>query len=192
MKRKLALRAVAAFVSTAMLAAGLSVGAIAPAQSATKSTVTLLSSGDITSLNSGTSDGNTSYNGTVGSLTGMGFQYYNSDTELVANTAFGTMKIVKQAAKDFQIQYTVKKGQTWSDGTPINAEDLLLTHIVASDKYSKDAGLGDPASADTKPAFDAVGYGGTYGTHVVGLPKVSADKMSLTVISISHFQIGSC
>ncbi|KGA15310.1 hypothetical protein GM51_15255, partial [freshwater metagenome] len=181
MKRKLALRAVAAFASTAMLAAGLSVGAIAPAQSATKSTVTLLSSGDITSLNSGTSDGNTSYNATVGSLTGMGFQYYNSDTELIANTAFGTMKIVKQAPKDFQIQYTVKKGQTWSDGTPINAEDLLLTHIVASDKYSKDAGLGDPKSADIKPAFDAVGYGGTYGTHVVGLPTVSADKMSLTV-----------
>ena len=181
MKRKLALRAVAAFASTAMLAAGLSVGAIAPAQSATKSTVTLLSSGDITSLNSGTSEGNTSYNGTVGSLTGMGFQYYNSDTELIANTAFGTMKIVKQAPKDFQIQYTVKKGQTWSDGTPINAEDLLLTHIVASDKYSKDAGLGDPKSADVKPAFDAVGYGGTYGTHVVGLPTVSADKMSLTV-----------
>ena len=170
----------AVFASTAMVAAALSVGAIAPAQSATKSTVTLLSAGDITSLNSGTSDGNTSYNATVGSLTGMGFQYYNSDAKLVANTAFGTMKIVKQAPKDFQIQYTVKKGQTWSDGTPINAEDLLLTHIVASDKYSKDAGLGDPSGEGT-PAFDAVGYGGTYGTHVVGLPKVSADKMSLTV-----------
>jgi peptide/nickel transport system substrate-binding protein len=180
MKRKLALRSVAVFASTAMVAAALSVGAIAPAQSATKSTVTLLSAGDITSLNSGTSDGNTSYNATVGSLTGMGFQYYNSDAKLVANTAFGTMKIVKQAPKDFQIQYTVKKGQTWSDGTPINAEDLLLTHIVASDKYSKDAGLGDPSGEGT-PAFDAVGYGGTYGTHVVGLPKVSADKMSLTV-----------
>jgi peptide/nickel transport system substrate-binding protein len=180
MKRKLALRSVAVFASTAMVAAALSVGAIAPAQSATKSTVTLLSAGDITSLNSGTSDGNTSYNATVGSLTGMGFQYYNSDAKLVANTAFGTMKIIKQAPKDFQIQYTVKKGQTWSDGTPINAEDLLLTHIVASDKYSKDAGLGDPSGEGT-PAFDAIGYGGTYGTHVVGLPKVSADKMSLTV-----------
>jgi peptide/nickel transport system substrate-binding protein len=180
MKRKLALRSVAVFASTAMVAAALSVGAIAPAQSATKSTVTLLSSGDITSLNSGTQEGNTSYNGTVGSLTGMGFQYYNSDAELVANTTFGTMKVVKQAPKDFQIQYTVKKGQTWSDGTPINAEDLLLTHIIASDKYSKDAGLGDP-SGEGIPAFDSVGYGGPYGTHVVGLPKVSADKMSLTV-----------
>jgi peptide/nickel transport system substrate-binding protein len=180
MKRKLVLRAVAAFASTAMVAAGLSVGAIAPAQAATKSTVTLLSSADISTLNSGTQGGNTTYNALSGSLTGMGFTYYNSDAKLVMNTKFGTMKIVKQAPKDFQIQYTVAKGQQWSDGTPINAEDLLLSHVVASDKYSKDAGLGDP-SGEGAPAFDSVSYGSTYGTHVVGLPKVSADKMSLTV-----------
>ena len=61
MRRKLALRAVAAFASTAMVATALSVGAIAPAQAATRSTVVLLSQGDITSLNSGTSDNNTAY-----------------------------------------------------------------------------------------------------------------------------------
>jgi peptide/nickel transport system substrate-binding protein len=180
MKRKLALRAVAALASTAMVATALSVGAIAPAQAATKSTVTLLSTADISSLNSSTSNGNTSYNALSGSLTGMGFWYYNSDAKLVMNPKFGTMKVVKQAPKDFQIQYTVAKGQTWSDGTPINAEDLLLSHVISSDKYSKDAGLGDP-SGDGTPAFDSVGYGSTYGTNVVGLPKVSADKMSLTV-----------
>ena len=180
MRRKLALRSVAAVASTAMVAAALSVGAIAPAQAATKSTVTLLSTADITSLNSSTSDGNTSYNALSGSLTGMGFTYYNSDAKLVMNTTFGSMKVVKQAPKDFQIQYTVAKGQTWSDGTPIDAVDLLLSHVVASDAYSKSAGLGDPAG-DGKPAFDSVGYGGPYGTNVVGLPTVSADKMSLTV-----------
>jgi len=180
MRRKLALRSVAAVASTAMVAAALSVGAIAPAQAATKSTVTLLSTADITSLNSSTADGNTSYNALSGSLTGMGFTYYNSDAKLVMNTTFGSMKVVKQAPKDFQIQYTVAKGQTWSDGTPIDAVDLLLSHVVASDAYSKSAGLGDPAG-DGKPAFDSVGYGGPYGTNVVGLPTVSADKMSLTV-----------
>ena len=180
MRRKLALRSVAAVASTAMVAAALSVGAIAPAQAATKSTVTLLSTADITSLNSSTADGNTAYNALSGSLTGMGFTYYNSDAKLVMNTTFGSMKVVKQAPKDFQIQYTVAKGQTWSDGTPIDAVDLLLSHVVASDAYSKSAGLGDPAG-DGKPAFDSVGYGGPYGTNVVGLPTLSADKMSLTV-----------
>jgi peptide/nickel transport system substrate-binding protein len=180
MKRKLALRVVAAAASTTLFAASLTAGAIVSAQAATKSTVTLLSAGDITSLNSSTNDGNTAYNAQVSSLTGMGFWYYNSDAKLIMNTKFGTMKVVKSAPKDFQIQYTVRSGQQWSDGTPINAVDLLLTHVVSSDKYSKDAGLGDP-SGDVKPAFDSGGYGGTYGTHVVGVPTLSSNKMSLTV-----------
>ena len=153
MKAKRSLRVL---VAVAFTAASFSVGAIAPAQAETKSTVIMLSTADITSLNSGTSDGNTSYNAISGSLTGMGFSYYNSDTKLVMNTKFGTMKIAKQAEKDFQIEYTVAKGQVWSDGTPIDAVDLLLSHIVQSDAYSAAAGLGDPSNTDVKPAFDSV------------------------------------
>ena len=178
MKAKSSLRVL---VAVAFTAASFSVGAIAPAQAEVKSTVIMLSTADITSLNSGTSDGNTSYNAISGSLTGMGFFYYDSDTKLIMNTKFGTMKIAKQAEKDFQIEYTVAKGQVWSDGTPIDAVDLLLSHIVASNAYSAAAGLGDPSNTDVKPAFDSVSYGSTYGEHVVGVPKLSADKMSLTV-----------
>ena len=179
MKANRFLRAVAVAAAAALTTGGLGAVVVDSASAAAKSTVTLLSTGDITSLNSSTSAGNTTYNSTVGSLTGMGFSYYDSDAKLVMNTAFGSMKIVKKLAKDFQIQYTVKKGQVWSDGTPIDAVDLLLTHVISSDKYSKDAGLGNPS--DVTPKFDSVGYSGTYGTHVVGLPVLSADKMSLTV-----------
>jgi len=181
MQAKPALRALAAAASTALLVAGLSAGVLTPAQAATKSTVTLLSTADITSLNSGTSDGNTSYNAVVGSLTGMGFSYYDSDANLVMNTKFGSMQIVKKTANDFQIKYTVAPGQQWSDGTPINAVDLLLSHVVQSDEYSKSAGLGDPSDAKVRPAFDSVSYSSTYSDNVVGLPKLSSDKMSLTV-----------
>jgi len=181
MKVNIKRRAMSVVAAAALAAGVLSVGAMSPVQAAAKSTVTLLSTADISSLNSGTSDGNTSYNAVVGSLTGMGFIYYNSDAQLVMNTDFGTMKNVKQEEKDFQIQYTVRKGQVWSDGTPIDAVDLLLTHVVASNKYSAEAGLGDPSDASAKPAFDSVSYSGTYGEHVVGLPKLSADNMSLTV-----------
>jgi peptide/nickel transport system substrate-binding protein len=111
----------------------------------------------------------------------MGFTYYDADPKLVMNTKFGSMKIVKQASNDFQIQYTVARGQQWSDGTPITAVDLLLTHIVAAEGYSKEAGLGDPKADGVKPAFDSVSYNSTYGQNVVGLPKLSADRMSLTV-----------
>ena len=181
MKAKLALRVFAASAATALVAAGLTAGAIAPAQAATKSTVTLLSSADITSLNSGTDDGNTSYNNVVSSLTGMGFLYYDNQAKLIFNTKFGTMKIVKNTPKDFRIEYTVTPGQKWSDGTPIDAVDLLLSHVTGSSKYSKAAGLGDPTDAKVAPAFDSVSYGGSYDTYVVGDPVLSDNNMKLTV-----------
>ena len=171
----------AKFALATAASAALAVTLLTPAQAATRSTVTLISSADITSLNSGTADGNTSYNAVVGSLTGMGFAYYDADAKLVMNTKFGTMKVVKKAANDFQIKYTVTPGQQWSDGTPIDAVDLLLSHIVASDAYSADAGLGDPKDNDVTPAFDSVSYSSTYGDHVVGLPALSQNSMSLTV-----------
>jgi len=178
MKTKLVIRGL---VTAALVTVAVAASAIAPVQAAAKSTVILHSAADITSLNSSTAEGNTAYNNVVASLTGMGFTYYNNETELVMNTNFGSMKIVKSAPKDFQISYTVKKGQLWSDGTPIDAVDLLLTHVICADKYSTEAGLGDPSAESTKPAFDSNCYGSTYGEHVVGLPKLSADKMTLTV-----------
>jgi len=178
MKFKMAARGL---VVTAFVTVAVAASAIAPVQAAAKSTVILHSAADITSLNSNTAEGNTAYNNVVSSLTGMGFTYYNEQTELVMNTAFGSMKIVKSTPKDFQIEYSVTKGQLWSDGTPIDAVDLLLTHVVCADKYSIDAGLGDPSAESGKPAFDSNCYGSTYGDHVVGLPKLSADKMSVTV-----------
>jgi peptide/nickel transport system substrate-binding protein len=130
-------------------------------------------------LNSGTSAGNTAYNARAVYPTGAGYTYYDDQTNLVMNTKFGKMSIVKNTPSLFSIKYTVVKNQKWSDGTPIDAVDLLLSHVIASDGYSKSAGLGDPAS-DT-PAFDSVGYGGAYGSHVIGLPVLSADHYSLTV-----------
>jgi len=171
----------AKFALAVVASSALAVSLLTPAQAATQSTVTLISSADISSLNSGTQSGNTSYNAVVGSLTGMGFTYYDSDANLVMNTKFGTMKVIKNTPKDFQIRYTVASGQQWSDGTPIDAVDLLVSHIVQADKYSKEAGLGDPTDNKATPLFDSVSYSSTYGEHVVGVPKVSSDRMSLTV-----------
>ena len=181
MKTNRFLRTVGIVATSALTVAGLSTVAMAPAGAATKSTVILHSAGEITSLNSGTSDGNTVYNGTVGSLTGMGFIYYDNGPKLVRNTTFGTMAVTKNTPTDFRITYTVKPGRVWSDGTPINGVDLLLSHVVASNDYSTTAGLGDPSDGDKKPAFDSVGYGGAYGTNVVGLPTLSNNNMTVTV-----------
>ena len=43
------------------------------------------------------------------------------------------------------------------------------------------AGLGDPESKTAKPAFESLGYGGTYDDNIVGEPELSADQMKVTL-----------
>ena len=179
MKATRIVRSVAVAAVAGLTIAGLSAFAVAPAGAAARSTVVMMETTAMTSLNSGTPDTNLVTNSDVGYLTGNGFVYYDNKPNLIRNTAFGSFSVVKNAAKDFQVKYTVRKGQVWSDGTPIDAVDLLLSHVLASGEYSKAAGLGDPSVGT--PAFDSVGYGGSYDSHIVGTPVLSADHMSVTL-----------
>ena len=173
-------RAVGIVAASALTIAGLSAVAIAPAGAATRSTVILHSAGEMTSFNP-SAGSNTTYNNVVSYLTSSGFYYIDKDTKVIRNTQTGTFKVVKNTATDFRIEYTVRKGQKWSDGTPIDAVDLLLSHVTASSAYSKAAGLGDPTDEKVAAAFDSLGYGGAYDKNVVGNPVLSNGNMTLTV-----------
>jgi len=160
-------------------AAGLAVSTLSPANSATRSTVVLVTSNQLTGLNPSVTNMNLTFNSEVAYMQGFGFNYYDSSPKLVQNKLFGSYKIVSQ--KPFKVQYTVNKGKVWSDGTPITGVDLLLSHVVCSSSYSFAAKLGDPTDNAVRPAFDALCYGGKYDSHHVGLPTLSADKMTVTI-----------
>jgi len=170
----------AKFALAAAASAALAVSLLAPAQAATRSTIVIHDTNSLTSFNSGTPDTNLTINSKVGNLSGIGFLYINDKKNVIRNTTFGNFKIVKNSATDFRIAYTVNPGLVWSDGTPINGVDLLLSHVLSSNKYSIEAGLGNPDSDDV-PAFNSNGYGGTYSDNIVGQPVLSADKMTLTL-----------
>jgi peptide/nickel transport system substrate-binding protein len=163
----------------ATVAAGLITGSLLPANAATRSTVVIVTSNALTGLNPTVDSMNLTINGDVNYLQSFGFYYYDNSPKLVKNTTFGNYRVVSQ--KPFKIRYTVNPGKVWSDGTPITAVDLLLSHVVSSSSYSLGAGLGDPKSADTKPGFNSGGYGDVYDTHHVYLPTLSPDKMSVTI-----------
>jgi len=160
-------------------AAGLAVSTLTPANSATRSTVVLVTSNQLTGLNPSVTNMNLTFNSEVAYMQSFGFNYYDSSPKLVENKLFGSYKIVSQ--KPFKVQYTVNKGKVWSDGTPITGVDLLLSHVVCSSSYSFAAKLGDPTDNAVRPAFDALCYGGKYDSHHVGLPTLSADKMTVTI-----------
>ena len=180
MKASRSLKVVAAIAASALTVAGTSALAV-PAGAAARTTVVIVSSNAMTSLNSSTPDTNVTINSDIAYVQGAGFNYYDDKANLKQNKVFGSYKIVKNTAKDFRVQYTVAKGRVWSDGTPITGVDLLLSHVLVSNKYSIAAGLGDPANTDATPAFNSVGYGGPYSSHVVGDPVLSADGQSVTV-----------
>lgn len=165
----------------ALAALALGTTMLSPAQSATRSTVILHETNPITGLNCSMSATNSTTCAAVSYLQGAGFYYYNNKKEVVPNTTFGTYKIVKNTKTDFRVQYTVNPGRVWSDGVPITGVDLLLSHVLSSSAYSVAAGLGDPKSKTAKPAFESLGYGGTYDDNVVGEPELSADQMKVTI-----------
>ncbi len=171
----------AKFALAAAASAALAVSLLTPAQAATRSTVILHETNPITGLNCSLSATNSTTCSAVGYLQGAGFNYYNNKKELIKNTVFGSYKIVKNSATDFRTQWTVNPGRVWSDGTPITGEDLLLSHVLNSDAYSKAAGLGDPKDKKVAPAFNGLGYSGVYADNIVGEPVLSADKMTVTL-----------
>ena len=179
MNARLKTRTLVAAVAAASVAL---IGFVAvPAQAAARSTVVIIESNTFTSLNTGTPATNIVINGDVGYLTGMGLFHYDDKLNIVPNPVLGSYKISKNKPGDFEVTYTIAPGRLWSDGTPITAVDLLLSHVLASSDYAKSAGLPDPTNADNTPAFDSGQYGGVYDNHVTGIPTLSANKMSLTV-----------
>ncbi len=180
MKATRIVRAIAVAAVSALSVAGAS-AVIAPADAATRTTVVMVESNAVTSLNSAMPDTNLTVNSTVGYLTGVFFNYYNDKRTLVKNPTFGTYKVTKNGKTDFRTTWTIKKGKVWSDGTPIDGVDMLLNHVLSSSQYSKDAGLGDPCAASwPADAFYSLGYCGQYDEHIVGVPTLSADKLSVT------------
>jgi peptide/nickel transport system substrate-binding protein len=152
-----------------------------PAKAAKNGTVFLYETNPLSGFNSSVVGYNLVTNSTVGYLRSSGFGYYDNKRNWIQNTTFGTYRVVSNKANDFRVQYTVKPGRVWSDGTPITGIDLLLTHVRLSREYAKAAGLGDWAAKDTMAFNDAGLSSSTYSQFNAGDPIVSGDEMSVTV-----------
>jgi peptide/nickel transport system substrate-binding protein len=142
--------------------------AVAPAGAADRTLVRIAESNVRTSLNPSVNDHNLVENGTVDYLTGDGFVYYNNKTQLVKKTGFGTVRLIKQ--KPLTIETKINKGLVWSDGTQIDAYDLLEPWVAASGHFDNEArGI----------EWDSVGKGGGM-EKITKFPAISADSLTAT------------
>jgi len=75
-------------------------------------------------FNDGLADTNATSNAVVNYMLKDGFQYYDNESNLVPQTGFGTIE--KTGDDPLTVKYTVNEGVNWSDGTAVDAADLLL------------------------------------------------------------------
>jgi peptide/nickel transport system substrate-binding protein len=158
--RALAVAVVGALVATTAV--------VAPASSAPRTLVRIGEGNLRTSLNSQHADHNLVENGTVTYLTGDGFNYYNNKAELVWKTGFGKVELLSKSP--LKVRTTVNPGIVWSDGTAIDAYDLLLPWVTASGHFE------DTASKTTWMDVAA----GSGMEKIVKFPEISADRRSVT------------
>lgn len=142
------------------------------------------------SYNGNTSFGNATANNNITYLTLAGFNYYNNTPELVKDTSFGSYEVVNE--DPLTVKYTVADGVKWSDGTPVDAADLLLEWAALSralDTPDFDpADFTDPDTGEFTDAFPTdVVYFDSGATPTAGLglvtetPEIGDDGRSITM-----------
>lgn len=107
------------------------------------------------SYNGETSYGNATANNNIIYMSNSRFNYYDNEPKLVNDESFGTVERVSE--DPLTVKYTMAEGVTWSDGTAIDAADLLLAWAALSrslDTPDFDPGeFTDPDTGEFTEAF---------------------------------------
>lgn len=135
------------------------------------------------SFNQNTTTGNATANANILNLTQQGFNYYDKDLNLVQNKDFGTYE--KISDDPLTVKYTINEGVTWSDGTPVDAADLLLNWVALSGAMNEGEPAYDEETGVLIPGdnvyFDSVAIG-TGIEQVTQTPEVGDDGRSITMV----------
>ncbi len=167
------MKATRALLAAAAISAALILAGCTSTPAAQGPTVTVATADALRSSNPQTVSGNTPANIDVAYLTNSSFVSYDSTPKLVHNSAFGTYRVL--STRPLTVKYTVNSGVTWSDGTPVDAADMLLAWASALSRYNS-TGV-DFQSIDAGGALDLVD----------AVPKISDDGRSITLVYSKRF-----
>jgi peptide/nickel transport system substrate-binding protein len=144
----------------------------------TGGTLTVAEVNQFFSFNSLTANGNVDINAKIGLATTSNFNYIDDKLKLAKDPGFGTYTVVKK--DPLTVKYTLNPQDTWSDGTPVSADDMLLTWAVESGWYND--GVTDPKTGKITKGTNYFDYAGsTLGLNDTKFPTISADKKSMTI-----------
>ena len=155
-----------------------------------KTSITLGWNQPMYSYNGNTSNGNATANNNIKYMMNKVFWYVDQGGEIQADSDMGTYE--KTSDDPLTVKYTVNDEMTWSDGTPVDAADLLLNwaaqsgnlNTIAPDQVKLDEATGLPKNTKGKVYFDTSSIGLSL---VKETPEISEDNKSLTLIYTKPF-----
>ena len=133
------------------------------------------------SQNNLTSSGNATTNSNVLYLTTSVFNYYDGDLELQKNEDFGSYEVLSE--DPLTVKYTVEEGVTWSDGTPVDAADLIMYWGPQNDNFDTVEGTFDE-EGNLQETEGGVYFDGSSVamTLVSEMPEIGDDGRSVTLV----------
>ncbi|MEN9954456.1 MAG: hypothetical protein RLZZ41_120 [Actinomycetota bacterium] len=184
MKNKRISGVIAATAASALLLSGCATGA---ADIVEGSSISVGWNQGFYSANSSTSNGNASANANILYMANSGFNYYDSESNLIKNEQFGTYELV--SSDPLTVKYTVNSGVKWSDGAAVDASDMLLAWVANSCLLNNveptlDEETGEVTNQDELDSgvfFDSASCGGDLG-QVTQTPVISDGGRSVTLV----------
>jgi peptide/nickel transport system substrate-binding protein len=144
---------------------------------ATGGTITVAEVNELTAFTSSTSATNLDMNGKYIGYTRSGFFYLDDKLNIVPDKSFGTVE--KTSDDPLTVKYTLAKTATWSDGTPVTADDLLLAWAIQSGYFNDSTLDADGKVTSGTTYFDYAGD--TSGLGLADRPVVGDDNTSITL-----------
>ncbi|WP_420112531.1 ABC transporter family substrate-binding protein [Pseudactinotalea sp.] len=137
--------------------------------------------------NGNSQTGNATANSIVLYLMNSGFNYFNENLEITPDESFGTYELVSD--DPLTVEFTFNDGVNWSDGTPVDAADMLLGWAAASghlntitdDEIETDE---DGNIVNEDEVYDNVYFNGTsaLAAYVEPTPQISEDNKTITYV----------
>ncbi len=130
------------------------------------------------SFNNNTTHANATAAANIQYFTNTGFTYYDKDLTLINNDQFGTCEII--SLDPLTVKYTVKEGVTYSDGTQVDAADMVLSWGAQSGVFNTEEAQTDDEGnllPSAGVAFDKVDQSLSL---ITEFPEISEDGLSAT------------
>lgn len=145
--------------------------------SSTGGTLTVSETNEFFSFNASTANGNTDINSKIWLATNSHLYYIDDELQVQHDESFATTE--KLSDDPLTVKYTINEGKKWSDGEPIDADDLVLAWAVFSGYYD-DATYDDAGEvASGTPYFSYAGS--TLGLGLTEFPEIGDDGRSITL-----------